>query len=80
VCQQALLNRLEPIFEPVSMKQLRLPAGRSTKGCSAEDLEGLAEGNEWIVDADLRNFFGSADHAKLVTLVANELRRVGCCG
>ena len=29
----------------------------------------LKEGREWIVDADLKDFFGSVDHEKLMTLV-----------
>lgn len=29
----------------------------------------IGEGNEWIVDADLRDFFGSVSHEKLLTLV-----------
>ena len=31
------------------------------------------EGREWIVDADLKDFFGSADHEKLLTLVAQRI-------
>ena len=27
-------------------------------------------GEEWIVDGDLKDFFGSVDHEKLLTLVA----------
>jgi RNA-directed DNA polymerase len=30
-------------------------------------------GSEWIVDADLRDFFGSADHEKLLTLLAQRV-------
>ena len=30
-------------------------------------------GREWIVDADLRDFFGSVDHEKLLTLVAQQV-------
>jgi group II intron reverse transcriptase/maturase len=30
-------------------------------------------GREWIVDADLRDFFGSVDHEKLLTLVAQRI-------
>jgi len=30
----------------------------------------IQSGREWIVDADLKDFFGSVDHAKLLTLVA----------
>jgi len=30
-------------------------------------------GREWIVDADLKDFFGSVDHVKLVTPVAQTI-------
>ena len=33
----------------------------------------IVGGSEWIVDADLRNFFGSVDHEKLLTLVAQRV-------
>jgi len=35
-------------------------------------------GSEWIVDADLKDFFGSVEHEKLITLVAQRMadRRV----
>ena len=40
-----------------------------TKDALAQGLEGAGAGNEWIVDADLKDFFGSVDHEKLLTLV-----------
>src|SRR3982750_205919 len=33
----------------------------------------IQSGREWIVDADLRDFFGSVDHEKLLTLVAQQI-------
>jgi retron-type reverse transcriptase len=27
-------------------------------------------GYQWVVDADLRDYFGSVDHEKLITMVA----------
>jgi len=30
-------------------------------------------GREWIVDADLKDFFGSVEHEKLLTLVAQRI-------
>jgi retron-type reverse transcriptase len=32
-------------------------------------------GREWIVDADLKDFFGSVEHEKLLTLVAQRNSR-----
>ena len=74
VCQQALLNRLEPIFEPVfDDASFGYRRGRSTKDALRKVWGELQEGNEWIVDADLRDFFGSVDHEKLLTLVAQRI-------
>src|SRR6202521_1230264 len=33
----------------------------------------LTTQSEWIVDADLKDFFGSVDHEKLLTLVAQRV-------
>ena len=71
VCQQALLNRLEPIFEPVfDDANFGYRRGRSTKDAMRKVWKEIESGREWIVDADLKNFFGSVDHEKLLTLVA----------
>jgi group II intron reverse transcriptase/maturase len=69
VCQQAILNRLEPIFEPIfDEANFGYRRGRSTKDALRKIWKEIEEGNEWIVDADLRDFFGSACHQKLLTL------------
>jgi len=74
VCQQALLNRLEPIFEPVfDEANFGYRRGRSTKDAMRKVWREIHSGREWIVDADLKNFFGSVDHEKLLTLVAQRL-------
>jgi RNA-directed DNA polymerase len=74
VCQQALLNRLEAIFEPAfDEASFGYRRGRSTKDALRKIWTELTEGNEWIVDGDLRNFFGSADHDKLLTLVGQRI-------
>ena len=43
--------------------------GRSTKDALRKVWCELEQGSEWVVDADLRDFFGSVDHKKLLTLV-----------
>ena len=75
VCQQALLNRLEPIFEPVfDDANFGYRRGRSTKDALRKVWKEIQEdGREWIVDADLKDFFGSVDHEKLLTLVAQRV-------
>ena len=74
VCQQALLNRLEPIFEPVfDEANFGYRKGRSTKDALRKVWKEIQGGSEWIVDADLKDFFGSVDHEKLLTLVAQQV-------
>jgi RNA-directed DNA polymerase len=74
VCQQALLNRLEPIFEPVfDEANFGYRRGRSTKDALRKVWKEIDSGSEWIVDADLKDFFGSVDHEKLLMLVAQRV-------
>jgi RNA-directed DNA polymerase len=74
VCQQALLNRLEPIFEPVfDEANFGYRRGRSTQDALRKVWNEIKDGNEWIVDADLKDFFGSVAHDKLLTLVAQRI-------
>src|SRR6516164_559221 len=74
VSQQALLNRLEPIFEPVfDEANFGYRRGRSTKDAMRKVWKEIQGGREWIVDADLQDFFGSVDHEKLLTLVAQRV-------
>ncbi len=74
VCQQALLNRLEPIFEPVfDEANFGYRRGRSTQDAMRKVWKEIKSGREWIVDADLRDFFGSVDHDKLLALVARRV-------
>jgi len=74
VCQQALLNRLESIFEPVfDDASFGYRRGRSTHDALRKVWKEIESGGEWIVDADLKDFFGSVDHAKLLTLVAQRV-------
>ena len=74
VCQQALVNRLEPIFEPVfDEANFGYRRGRSTKDALRKVWKEIEAGHEWIVDADLKDFFGSAEHEKIVTLVSQRV-------
>src|SRR5499433_1441975 len=74
VCQQALLNRLEPIFEPIfDEASFGYRRGRSAKTALRNVWQEIDSGREWIVDGDLKDFFGSVDHEKLLTLVAQRV-------
>ena len=74
VCQQALLNRLGPIFEPLfDDANFGYRAGRSSKDALRKVWRELESGCEWIVDADLKDFFGSVDQEKLMTLITQRI-------
>lgn len=74
VCQQALLNRLEPIFEPVfDDASFGYRRGRSQHDALRKVWKELKTGREWVVDADLSDFFGTVEHDKLLTLVAQRV-------
>ena len=74
VCQQALVNRLEPIFEKVfDPSSYGYRKGRKTSDALAKIWREVADGNEWIVDADLKDYFGSVDHEKLMALVGKQI-------
>jgi hypothetical protein len=73
LCQQALLNRLEPILEPVLDEgNFGYRRGRSTKHAMREVWKEIQGGREWIVDADLKHFFGSVQREKLLRLWPRE--------
>ncbi len=70
VCQQAILNRLEGIFDPLfDEASFGYRRGRSTKDALGKVWKEIEQGYEWIVDADLENFFGTADHEKVMALL-----------
>lgn len=74
VCQQALVNRLQPIFEPIfDDANFGYRRGRSTKDALRKVWKEIDAGAVWVVDADLKDFFGSADQAKLLALVSQQI-------
>ena len=75
VCQQALVNRLEPIFEKVfDPSSFGYRKGRKTADALAKIWREVEAGNEWIVDADLKDYFGSVDQGGVISpLLSNIL-------
>lgn len=74
VCQQALKNRLEPIFEPeFNDCSFGYRPGRSPHDAMRKIWIELMQGYHWILDADLRDYFGSVDHEKLIDMVAERI-------
>jgi retron-type reverse transcriptase len=59
VCEQALQNRLEPIFDAVfDEANFGYRVGRSPKDALRKVWKEIEAGSEWIVDADLKDFLG----------------------
>jgi RNA-directed DNA polymerase len=79
VCQQAAKLVLEPIFEA---DFLSCSFGFRPKRSATDAMErlrvGFIEGREFVFEADIENFFGSIDHERLLSLVAERVsdRRV----
>lgn len=73
VCQQALVQVLEPIFEPTFREaSFGYRPGRSAHMAMRRIWRQLGQA-EWIVDADIEDFFGSLSHELLVDLVADRV-------
>ena len=51
------------VFDPSSFGYRK---GRKTSDALTKIWREVEAGNEWIVDADLKDFFGSVDHEKLL--------------
>ena len=74
VVQQALVQRMEPIFEPQFLPcSFGYRKGRSPHDAMGKIWRELQAGDSWIVDADLRSYFDSIDQSKLVDLIAEEI-------
>jgi len=71
--QQAVLQVLQPIFEPLfSDRSHGFRPGRGTRTALEVVDRAVQCGYEWIVDADIEKFFDSVDHG----LLNRELNRV----
>ena len=74
VCQQALKNRLEPIFEQhFNECSFGYRPNQSTHMAMRKIWKDINEGNEWIVDADLKDYFGTVNHDLLINLIARKI-------
>lgn len=74
VCQQALVNVLEPVFEPTFRDEsFGFRPGRSTHMAMRRIWSQLKAGDSWVVDADIADFFGTLSHSTLVDLVASRV-------
>ena len=74
VVQQAMLNRLEKIFE-AKFKDCSygFRAGRSPLQAIKKVEEYLRQGYGWVVEVDIEKFFDTVNHEKIIDLVNEEV-------
>lgn len=74
VVQQAILNRLERIFEPEFMDcSYGFRKGRGCHQAIDKVEEYIKDGYQWVVEVDIRKFFDTLDHKLLMELVNEEV-------
>lgn len=72
IIQQALAQKLTPIFEPTfSEYSYGFRPNRRCQNAIDRALELLNQGYEWIIDLDLEKFFDNVPQDKLIRLVDN---------
>lgn len=77
--QQALLQVLQPIYDPAFSEHSHgFRPGRSTHGALREAREHVRNGKTWVVDVDLSKFFDRVNHDILMGRLARRIedRRV----
>ena len=73
--QQALLQVLQPIFDPTfSPGSFGFRPGRSTHDAVKRAREHIAAGHRWVVDLDLEKFFDRVNHDVLMARVARRVK------
>lgn len=73
--QQAVLQVLQPIFDPTfSDGSFGFRPGRSTHGAVLRAREHIAAGHRWVVDLDLEKFFDRVNHDVLMARVARRVK------
>lgn len=78
VLQQAMLQVLQPHFEPrFSAHSYGFRPGRSAHDAVRAAQRFIAEGKDWVVDIDLKSFFDEVDHDILMHRVAQVIRDKG---
>ena len=72
--QQALLQVLQPVFEPTfSDSSFGFRPGRSAHQALERAREHIASGRRWVVDMDLEKFFDRVNHDVLMSRLARRI-------
>ena len=75
VLQQAMLQVLQPYFEPLfSVHSYGFRPGRSAHDAVKAAQHFIGLGKDWVVDMDLKSFFDEVDHDILMHRVAQVIR------
>lgn len=70
IVQRAVLDTIEPLFEPTFLDcSFGYRPHRSVQDAVARVEQLQRQGHEWVVDADIQNFFGSLNHHLLMGFV-----------
>ena len=73
--QQALLQVLNPIFDPnFSESSYGFRPGKSAQQAVLKARENVAENHRWVVDIDLEKFFDRVNHDILMSRVARKVK------
>jgi RNA-directed DNA polymerase len=73
--QQALLQVLQPLFDPTfSEESFGFRPGRSALDAVERAREHVASGHRWVVDMDLAQFFDRVNHDVLMVRVAKRVK------
>lgn len=73
--QQALLQVLQPVFEPgFSESSYGFRPGRSAQQAVLQAQRYVQEGRRWVVDIDLEKFFDRVNHDILMARVARQVK------
>ena len=74
--QQAVAQAITPLFEyEFKAQSYGFRPGKTAQQCVQQSLQYINEGDQYIVDIDLQNFFDEVDHCKLLQLL---YRKVKC--
>lgn len=74
VVQQAIRIRLEPIFDPKFVESsYGYRQGRSAHQALGDVAVCIVKGNRWIVEADIKGYFDTIDHNRLMGFIAQRV-------
>jgi len=75
IVQQAVLEAIQPTLEQTfSAASYGFRPGRSAGHALAQIREYIQEGYEYVIDADIEDFFGTIDHTVLMAKIRNAIR------